>query len=374
MGFLMGFLYKTPLYKKLIATSFIYILGIAIEDCTAASISLLFKASVFTVISETNFMIIGISFSTLLNLILVTFINRSLFQHSNSDDAELPASYWLAIFLVPTGSTYILHALNTQISGNQASFLTLSIIIILFAINFLVFYLYNKLMKEESLRYENILLAQQNDAYQNQVKLIQEFQTSIREQRHDMNNHFCAIKGLAMQQKEEDLMEYIDSLIDATQMPKAGINCKDAVIDAMINSKLYLAAQQHTKMEVSVNLPSTLPINQMDLTIILGNLLDNALEACIKLPAKERFVHIAINSKHDVLTIDVTNTYNTQDIDIRDGKVYSTKKDKIWHGIGLNNVKRAVEKYNGILEYNTYEKNENDFFSAKIMLYLSSGS
>lgn len=248
------------------------------------------------------------------------------------------------------------------------------IILVLLAINILVFYLYNKLLKDEAIKHGNELLAQQNDAYQKQAALIQEFQKSIHDQRHDLNHHLSAMKGLAEQQQTDDLLEYIYKLSASIQMPESGISCGNAVIDAMVNSKLYLAAQQNTRLNVRIDSLHIQNCNPIDLTIILGNLLDNALEACSKLSLEERDVWLDISCQHGVLSIEVANTCDMKALDIRDGKIYSTKKDGYLHGIGLNHVRQAVEKYNGIFEYNVSEEGGKSLFTALAMLYLLQSS
>lgn len=371
MGFIMALLYKTTFYKRLLATSFIYILSIASEDCTAAAIGFLFQTSISTAISKINLLVPGIIVSTLLMLGFVKLINSSLFKRPDTYDSKLPLSYWLAIFLVPAGSTYILHVLVTQISLDKIKelFLIEIIILILLVINFLIFYLYNNLIREESIKYENILLTQQNDAFQKQAKLIHKFQEDIRGQKHDMKHHLSVIKRLAEQMQIEALLEYINGIIEFTHITESGITCGDIVIDAIVNSKLYLASQQDTKLKLHIVLPDTLHINKMDITIILGNLLDNALEACIKLPAEERFILVDISYHHKVLAIEIRNPYDIQSINICNGKIYSTKRDQDWHGIGLNNVKQTVEKYKGVFEYFTSEENGKNFFIVQVLLY-----
>ncbi len=331
MGFVMALFYKTVFYKRLLATSFIYILSIASEYYTAAAIGFLFQTPISAAISKIDLLIPGIIVSTLLMLGFVKLINCSLFKRPDTYDSKLPRSYWLAVFLVPASSTYILHVLVTQIYSEKVKeLLSIEIIIlILLVINFLIFYLYNNLIKEESIKYENILLTQQNDAFQKQAKLIHKFQDDIRGQKHDMKHHLSVIKTLAEQRQIEVLLEYVNGIIEFTHITESGIACGDIVIDAIVNSKLYLASQQDTKLKLHIELPDILHINQMDITIILGNLLDNALEACIKLPVEERLILVDISYHHKALSLEIRNPYHVQSIDIRDGKIYSTKKIRV---------------------------------------------
>ncbi|RKD31111.1 sensor histidine kinase [Lacrimispora algidixylanolytica] len=371
--FFISFLYQTSVFKRSLAASFIYILSLASEDCTAAFLVLFVGASFKTIIQQDCFVLIGIILSNTMMFGLVKW-SKVFFYKQEVYNTEVRPTRWLAIFLIPAGSIYILNSLTLEIISNQSesSFLLTSAVLVLLAINILLFYLYDKLLLEENLKYENLLLSQQNNAYEKQSVLIQRFQKSLREDRHNLHNHLAAISGLAEQGQNTELIEYIKKLTVNVKAQEAGIDSGHPVIDALINNKLYLSQHYHVKTEVHIRLPKVLGIDKMDLTIILGNLLDNALEACMKLAKEKREIFVDISEFHEVLTIQVTNAYDTSQLCIKNGRPYSTKKDKAWHGIGLNSVNHTIKKYNGIFEYNYSEPRtgETNLFTVRVLLYL----
>ena len=105
-------------------------------------------------------------------------------------------------------------------------------------------------------------------------------------------------------------------------------------------------------------------IQDIDWCAILSNILDNAIEACQKIKGKERRIEIVIKQNDCATLIDVTNTYNGE-VKIIDNHLKSDKKDKVLHGIGIESVRTAVEKYNGVFEY-TWCK---DIFKVNISLF-----
>jgi len=371
--FVICFLYKTSVSKRLLAASFIYILSLTSEDCTAAALVLFIGASFKTIIQQDHFVIIGIILS---NTIMFGLVNWSkvFFYKQEVYNADIKPLRWLAMFLIPAGSIYILNSMTLELFSNQteSSFLLASATLVMLVINILLFYLYDKLLLEENLKYENLLLSQQNAAYEKQSILIQRFQKSLREDRHNLHNHLAAISGLAEQGQNAVLIEYIKKLTVNVKVQEAGINSGHPVIDALINNKLYLSQHFYIKTDVHIRLPKILDIDKMDLTIILGNLLDNALEACIKLPREQREILIHVSALHGVLTIQVINTYDSSQLSIKDGKPYSTKKDKTWHGIGLNSVNHTIKKYNGVFDCNYGEPKEGEksLFTVNVLLYL----
>lgn len=366
-AFLIGMLYQATYQKRLLCTVFLYILSIASDDCVVVIFTLAFQTSFLSLLNNTYMTILGIILSVSLMLGIIKLVTP-LFKKQSM---ELNRSYWMAVFLIPSGCIYILHSLVSQLEkGKSDEGFALITILILFAINILVFYLYNKLLKEETTKYENMLLIQQNDAYEKQALLIQDFQKDMSGQRHDLNNHLSTVKELAALQQTDELIKYIDHWSKDVINVEPGIYTDNVVVNAMINSKLYMANLQKTTLSVNIDIPSDLDTERTDLIIILGNLFDNALEACTKLDPEDRMIRSDICHSHNTLTITVVNTCKKSQLDIRDGKAYTTKKDTDSHGIGLNRVQQIVEKYDGLFEYGPSQFKEQDIFVAKVMLYI----
>lgn len=241
---LLSFLYNASNLKRILATVFIYILMFASDQLTMIILSLISNLPHAMITGGSNLGVLGIPISMTLSYLLVKLVNP-LF---NKERADLLFTYWAAVFLIPSSSIYILYSLNRQYKNGHLqnmSFILVTVCIIL-AINILVFYLYTKLIKDEALKYENNLLQQQNEAYENQALLIKEFQDNLHAQKHDMNGYFSIIKKFAELNQCDSILNYVSTLILNTQNIETSFSSGDIVIDAMINSKLYLAKRQDT--------------------------------------------------------------------------------------------------------------------------------
>ena len=160
---------------------------------------------------------------------------------------------------------------------------------------------------------------------------------------HDLHNHIEAIYQCLTQGDIPEAVRYCEDLRTPIQEISQTVRTGDKVIDYLINSKIALAEQN--KIRTKVN-PHNTNIRNADLTAILGNLLDNALEASKKAPDPLRFLSLTIRRINDMLIIKVENGCSdapTQE----NGHLLTSKADKTFHGWGLKSVESAADRYEG---------------------------
>ena len=121
------------------------------------------------------------------------------------------------------------------------------------------------------------------------------------------------------------------------------INTHNAAIDAVLNQKGYTAQRQGIDMRFRVNDLSALKLPRVDVTIVLANLLDNAMEACSQMPQTERWVSVQVLYGRGVLSVCIINP--SRPVEIAGGQIATTKPDPLLHGFGLRNVADILDKY-----------------------------
>ena len=136
------------------------------------------------------------------------------------------------------------------------------------------------------------------------------------------------------------------------------------VIDSILNYKLSKAEKQGVNVRANVVLPEKIEIEDDDIVIILGNLLDNAIEATEHLE-KDKYIEVDFEYNKDCAFVTVKNSYDNV-INIVNGTLKTRKSDEALHGIGLKSVKSTVEKYDGILNY----EHNNQEFVVNVILYV----
>ena len=143
------------------------------------------------------------------------------------------------------------------------------------------------------------------------------------------------------------------------------IKSGNAMADAILNSKMSLAGTKDIRLDVTAKIPEKLPVSDTEFSVIFGNLMDNAMEACagIENPG-QRFIRIYIDILKGQLYIYIMNSAKGRRK--RSGRIYKSTKDGAFHGFGLMRIDKVVERYNGYLD----RQDEDGVFVTEIMLPL----
>lgn len=183
---------------------------------------------------------------------------------------------------------------------------------------------------------------------------------------HDIKNHLLCIRQLINNKKYDECVNYINVL----QKPLGGkfqivwTGCE--MFDFILNYKKSYAESRNITFITEVEFANISSIKDEDICIIMGNLLDNAIEANEKIMDKEKWIKLKVNRIDDILLIHLSNALNTHP-DIRKGRLISDKTNDGIHGLGLKNVKLSVEKYDGVLEYHV----EDERFLVDITMFIN---
>lgn len=217
--------------------------------------------------------------------------------------------------------------------------------------------------------FEKSKKAQEELTIQNQLATVQiESQQEIRamyEQmcalKHDMKSHLYTVSGLLELGEYEKAKEYIGQM---ERSAKEGdfVQTKNPVIDALLMSKRAIASKEMIQVEMTANLTAELLIRDYDLTIMLGNLYDNAVDACRRIEKDSRWIRIQLVSTLSDFMIVFKNPVAKNQSENRDWK--STKSDGNLHGYGIKNIDKTVALYDGYCSRTI----ENGVFSCQIRM------
>lgn len=198
----------------------------------------------------------------------------------------------------------------------------------------------------------NAYLRTTNELMVENYKKLNDTQQTIRRQVHDFNHHLRALQTIANNHDIQKVSEYLDSLLAVPKISLTLCRCGNDVIDAVINCKAMDAKNYKVDFHYSVEYDPTFVIDPVDLCAILSNQIDNALEACQKLPEnQERRVDVKIWPQNgEMLFLQVFNTVESNPFEGNEN-LATTKVDPYHlHGYGLRNIQETATKYDGELK------------------------
>jgi sensor histidine kinase YesM len=170
----------------------------------------------------------------------------------------------------------------------------------------------------------------------------------LKSERHDFNHHLGVMYALLEDCESDKARNYAASLVDAAREYRSMVNIPYSMLRAMLNYKLSAARERGITLHLDINLPSGLKLNEADLTVILGNLIDNAMEACAAVEKDNRYIGLSLAYRPDYLIIQTENPSDEETA--AGGKGKTTKTDKENHGFGLRNIEYLVQKHSGIMK------------------------
>ncbi len=167
---------------------------------------------------------------------------------------------------------------------------------------------------------------------------------------HDFHNHIGVLRQMLSRQNYDGAAAYLDELHGPVREMADTVWTGDETVDYLINSKAAMAAAGQISMQVQVEFPRRTNIRSADLCAVIGNLLDNALEAAGRISEPEqRFIRLVIRRINQMLVIKVENSFAGRPKE-EDGRLKTTKTEQGLHGWGLKSAQTAAEKYDGMVQ------------------------
>lgn len=203
----------------------------------------------------------------------------------------------------------------------------------------------------------------QNDLISKQYKEVENIYTQIRGWKHDYHNHIQVMKAYLALEKYTDMDKYLDDFARDLTSIDTIIKTGNVMVDSILNSKLSMASSQSISINAKGAVPKNLNVTDIDLCVIIGNLMDNAIEATTKLEnLEDRFIRVYIREMKEQLYISVTNSVGGEVKKVN--LEYISTKFGINHGFGLNRVDNIVNKYDGFIN----RQNEEGVFATEVIL------
>jgi|GEM_PF-3405579 len=300
-------------------------------------------------------------------LVFFVFV-RVLCRLHVMNDSTLPLGHWMLIMMVPVTSVAICLGLAFSadryiISAPVAPFL---ILVGMLGVNVLAFVMYDKLsaQSKDLVEHERAKFRMEADRrrYDGMVSQSKELAALL----HDTQIHCGAVYDLLVSGDSPAAMRYIENMHTSGVMRvKEGSFSPNAAVNTILHRKTEEAEQNGIEVIFNFEVASAMPIDEVSLCLILGNALDNAIEACRKLPeGRKRLIEIDVRYQNDRLTIRVANT--SEPAEIVNNACATTKSNSMLHGYGLQNIQKTVTENGG----NSVIRYEDGMFILSVMFLL----
>lgn len=341
--FCYSLMYKSSMRKRVLFSAASYAIMLASEILVLFVLIAVKNISISALLASEEDKFLG----TVISKLVMFAAARLICRKKDRQQYIMKTSYYVVFSVAMlTGilTLYLLFELNTQ--GASPFFANLSVICsggILFCV-FLIFKLYIYLAKEYDRRNRENLLKQQLEAQKRYTDEIIAQQDKLRRVRHDMENHMISVRSYMQAEEYENGVKYIDDLLKVTKTETGAVNTGNRVIDSVITAKKAAAVARGIEFDSVVQIPENIPVDASDCCIVLGNILDNAIEASEE-SGKEKRIEFSLIYSKPSLICKVKNTAPNR----KNKMLKTTKADAENHGIGLENVRYVLEKYNHVM-------------------------
>jgi hypothetical protein len=217
----------------------------------------------------------------------------------------------------------------------------------------LIYYVVIEMLEQSE---KNILLSENNKIISQQLTLqaayYQKFGLCIEETRkgqHDLRHHLTTLQSLLQHNRQQTAQNYIAELLGDHLSLSEILYCDNDAVNALLGYYANRCQQHNIDLQVATELPDDLQIEETDLCVLFGNLLENATEACLKITDGTRRIQVASRFVNQKLFITVDNSF-CGELGQRDG-VYLSQKRNNAVGIGLSSIQSIADKYAGTVRF-----------------------
>lgn len=360
---LISLLYKESKLKRFTNVLILITIIILSEAITGLVSALIANKNVEFLINDRFYYLQGVLIAKSISFILVKIIHKWKFPSKVSRTRALHLSF----VLIPISTILYIYIISDYamqlIESRPIILITLSALSLIFS-NIIVFYIFERQLRQEKERRNSELLRQQLEYKVDYYKQLSDKHKASNKAVHDTKNQLYAVSTYLNKGQIQLAKEKVDELcLDVFSNIHFNQTGNDA-IDALLNAKQSIIEELEIDFSNSIFIDECNKIDDIELCIIIGNLLDNAIEACLKISREDkRQININIKQVNDYLSMEISNT-TSEKVQIINGNIITTKKDKMLHGFGLNSIKEIVRKNNGHISFEQI----NSYFYVNIYL------
>lgn len=353
------FLYRCDIKERTAIPLIVMVINILMEMLTWYAVGMIYDLTSFVQLHDGSAWMTGAMISKAISMIIINFIririkNRKLFFN---------VGYWLlfmASFLPMLLVDMLLFILTLNIDNTITQTLCIIASMGLIVSVFTILYLYERLSDQAEAMNREQQYMQQIKSQTKHLDEILVMQRKLKGFRHDIKNHWVALKGYFLNKDYDGGIKYIDE-VSGAMTESESVDTGNIALDAIISTKKALAEEKNIEFTTRVQVPERMFVDAVDICVIFGNALDNAIEACEKTGNEEKKICLSVIYEDESVICKITNSVSGRKMI----SLKTTKSDKENHGFGFENIKKSLEKYNYVMK----TEQENNKFILSFVIF-----
>lgn len=353
---------KTCIYSTVILTFFMFITELIIIYPS----TYLFKINLAEYEINLLVLVVQASLSKLLFFVVIFFLSKYIKNKANKQSANI---FTILLGLLPLTSLAIFYTMfywgiKTSDTSPFNAVLSVCSILLLF-VNIFVFFIYEMVQKTNFEITQLQLEKQRGEISKEYYDIMSNDLTNSRILVHDIKKHFESLLLISQKNKDTEAVEYINSISESFGLDTRTKHTGNILIDVIINRYINTCKSKGIELEIEFCGSRLEFMTESDIVALLDNMFDNAIEAASVSEEKDILFSMYVRNNNFV----VIKTLNSCDIkpNSKNGKLVSTKKDTLSHGIGTQSIKKVVEKYNGSFSWK-YHEDKHQFEAIAIVM------
>lgn len=239
---------------------------------------------------------------------------------------------------------------------------------LMYGVNMLTYTFSYLIAKDRQQLLDMQMLEQKQEAELELMRLSESNLQELREIRHDIKNHCLYMRNMLEEEQYTELNDYFEKFTGKfTEQLFRKMDYGNKMVSAIMNLENGKAAENNIQINANVVLPKNLPFDESDFCSLMMNLIDNALEECVRTDGEKKINVIMTTRGEDYFYFCVTNPTNKSQKEIARKGLETSKEERKLHGYGINIVKKIAEKYDGHFHYHV----ENGIFIAEVMMNMN---
>lgn len=342
-------LMKGTLFEKILVCTMTDVALLIISFLTLNTFSLIFERTIAELIEMSDIIRLSILFVSKFVFFLFT---RLMLCIRKKDKYTLSLLEWIVltiIFIITVCAEMKIFTISVEykLSAHESSVIMVGTG--LFLIDILVYILMIRMSHKNAERTQFMIDRMQLNVYKEILDEMEKQYDEIRTIRHDMKNHLQCILALIQKGEYNESQQYVEDILNNKLYSEYQfVNTTNNIINVITNYKLLLCKNSSIKTVVNIS-SFEIDIDDCDICIILGNLFDNAIEACNKIN-DDKIIFFEIAQKKGYVNFVIKNSIEASVLQTNP-HLLTSKSKAAWHGLGIRTVKNTVYKYGGMIDF-----------------------